>query len=181
MMCKSSGLLQLGNATVQTVQDVAVKQTVQNVVELHPRQEITVQAVVDLNMIRETAEKLVDLRVSEGDLNELSALTEDSVNDDVHLEASEIPEVLELENEEECVPEEENENGVHSRQNYSTKLEVIVNTEGLRPKSGKRRRKSISNEGSISRSLTSVQPSCEKLLKIRDAVEQAIRVSNFIC
>lgn len=175
---KSSGVFQLGNATVQTVQDVEkVKQIVQNV-KLYPRQAIIVQAVANMDAINETAEKLVDLRVSEGDRGELSALTEYSVKDV-------IPEVLVLENEDEPVPEGENESGVHNRQNLSTVMDIAVKREGLRPKSGKKRRKIASNDESlsrsVSRSVTSTQPSCEKLLKVRDAVERAIRVSNFTC
>jgi hypothetical protein len=143
-----------------------------------------VQAVADMDVINETAERLVDLRVSERDLDELSVL-KDPVKDFVHLQVSEKSEVLKLGNVKQHIPEAENESGVHSSENLSTVIEVTAKREGLRPKSGKKRRKSASNEESLSRSVSrsvpSTQPSCEKLLKVRNAVERAIRVSNFTC
>lgn len=181
---KRNGVLLLGRETVRTSGNVELaKQTVQNVVELYLRQE-DLQADVALGFTIETEEKLVDLTMSEVDFEEhdiyrLSALTEDSAdNARLHPEEPEISEHFELK----CVSEDETKRGVHHKQNLAIITDLILKREELGPKSSKKRRKSASNKGSpsqfVSRSVTSTQPSCENLLKVKDAVERAIRVSR---
>jgi hypothetical protein len=185
---KRNGVLLLGKETARTAKNVeSAKQTVQNVVELYPRQE-KFQADIALGFTSETEEKLVDLTMSEvyfeeHDIYKLSALTEKSPNDArLHPEEPEISEDSELKYEGKFVSEEETKRGVHHRQNFGIKMDLILKREELRPKSSKKRRKSASNNGSpsqfVSRSVTSTQPSCENLLKVKDAVERAIRVSR---
>lgn len=181
---KRNGVLLLGKGTARTAGNVELaKRTVQNVVELYLRQE-NFQADVALGFTIETEEKLVDLTMSEVDFEEhdiyrLSALTEDSPdNARLHPEEPEISEDSELK----CVSEEETKRGVHHKQNFGIKMDLLLKREELGPKSSKKRRKSASNKGSpsqfVSRSVTSTQPSCENLLKVKDAVERAIRVSR---
>jgi hypothetical protein len=185
---KRNGVLLVGKETARTAGNVELaKQTVQNFVELYPRQEI-VQADVALDFTSEREEKPVDLTMSEVDFEEhdvykLSALTENSPNDArLHPEEPEISEDSELKYDGKYISEEETKRGVHYRQNFGIKMDIILKREGLRPKSSKKRRKSASNNEApsqfVSRSVTSTQPSCENLLNVKDTVERAIRVSR---
>jgi hypothetical protein len=185
---KSNGVRLLGKETVRTAGNVELaKQTVRNVVELHRRQG-NFQADVALDFTSETAEELVDLIMSEVDFEEhdiykLSALTEDSPNDArPNPEEPETSEDSGLKHDEKCVSEEEKKRRDHHRQYFGIKTDLILKREGLRPKSSKKRGKSANNNGSlsqfVSRSVTSTQPPCENLLKVKDAVERAIRVSR---
>lgn len=179
--------LQLGNEPLKTVRNVEwVKQTVQNVVELYPTEE-DMQAGLDLHLINETADKLVDLAMSEvrcdkTNLQNVSAITKFSPRNDVSvdLEGLRTPEVTELQHEEQVLPETDQESGVRDTENLSSTMDQSMKLEELTQTFKKKRRKSASNNGSacqsVSRPLTT-RPSCDKLQKVRDAVERAIRVS----
>jgi hypothetical protein len=182
-----NGVLQFGNEPVKIVRNVErVKQTVQNVVELYPTEE-NVQSGLDLDLINETAEKLVDLTMSEvrceeTNIYKLCEVTEVSPRNDLGLDLEDprTPEVIELQHEEQLVPETEQECGVHHTENLSGKMDQSMKLEGLRQPLRKKRRKSASNNESVSQSVSrplTTQPSCDKLQKVRDAVERAIRVS----
>jgi hypothetical protein len=170
---KSNEVLLLGKERVRTAGNVELsKQNVQHAVELYPQQE-SFQAREALDFTSETEQKLLDVAMSEMDFEEhdmykLSALTEDSPNG-ARLHPEE-PEVSELKNDGKCVTEEEKE------------MDLISKTEELRPKSSNKRTKSASSKGSpsqfVSRSVASTRPSCVNLMKVKDTVERAIRVST---
>jgi hypothetical protein len=135
------------------------KQNVQNAVELYPQQE-SLQIHEALDFTSETEEKMLDVTMSEVDFEEhdlykLSALTEDSPNSA-------------------CLHPED----------FGTNMDLISKSEKLRSKSSDIRAKSASRKGPpsqfMSRSVTSTKPSCMNLLKVKDAVERAIRVSTTI-
>jgi len=183
---KRNEVLQLGNEPLKTFRNVeCVNETVQNVVELCPTSEDT-QAGLDLHLINETTDKLVDLAMNEVSCDEtnvhkLSALTFSPRNGvGVDQEDLRTPEVTELQHEEQVVPETDQECGVHDTENFNSTMDRSMKLEELTQTFEKKRRKSASNNGSVSQSVSrplTTRPSCDKLQKVRDAVERAIRVS----
>jgi hypothetical protein len=159
---------------------------VENVVELFPTQE-EIEASVDLHLINETADKLVDLAMSEvccdeTNVHKLSAITKFSPRKDVGVvhEDPRTPEVTELQHEEQVVSQTGHE-CVHDTENLSSTMDRSMKLEELTQTMKKKRRKSASNNGSVSQSVPrplTTRPSCDRLQKVRDAVERAIRVSN---
>jgi len=179
--------LQLGNEPLKTVQNVEwVNQTVQNVVELHPTEE-DMQPSLDLHLINETADKLVDLAMSEVSCDEtnvhkLSAITKFSPRNSVGVDREDLrtPKVTEPQHEEQVVPETDQECGVHDTENLNSTMDRSMKLEELTQTFQTKRRKSASNNGSVSQPVSrplTTRPSCDKLQKVRDAVERAIRVS----
>lgn len=179
--------LQLGNEPLKTVRNVEwVNQTVQNVVELYQTEE-DMQAGLDLHLINETADKLVDLAMSEVSCDEtnvhkLSEITKFSPRNGVGVDQEDLrtPDVTELQHEEQVVPETDQECGVHDTENLNSTMDRSMKLEELTQTFKKKRRKSASNNGSVSQSVSrppTIRPSCDKLQKVRDAVERAIRVS----
>jgi hypothetical protein len=145
------------------------------------------QAGLDLHLINETADKLVDLAMSEVSCDEtsvhkLSAITKLPPRNGVGVEQVDLrtPEVTELKHEEQVVPEIYQECGVHDTENLNSTMDRSMKLEELTQTFKKKRRKSASNNGSVSQSVPrplTTRPSCDKLQKVRDAVERAIRVS----
>lgn len=175
---KSNEVLLIGKETTRTAGNVALaKQTVQNSVELYPQQESSqVDEALDFN--GKTEEKLLDIimgemYVEEHDIYKLSTLTKDSSNGaSLHPEE---PEDSELKFDGNCVTEGEKKRGVDHRQDFTTDVGLILRREGPRAKVSSRRTKSASSKGSP---VTSTRPSCVNLLKVKEEVELAIRVST---
>jgi len=179
--------LQLGNEPLKTVRIVErINQNVQNVVEMYSIEE-DMQTGLDLHLINETADKLVDLAMSEVSCDEtnvhkLSEITKFSPRNGVGVDQEDLrtPEVTELQHEEQVVPETDQECGVHDRENLNSTMDRSIKLEELTQTFKKKRRKSASNNGSVSQSVSrplTTRPSCDKLQKVRDAVERAVRVS----
>lgn len=170
--------LQLGNEPLKTVRNV------ENVELCTTNEEM--EAGLDLHLINEAADKLVDLAMSEvccdeTNVHKLSAITKFSPRKDVGVvhEDPRTPEVTELRHEKQVVSQTEQE-CVHDSEILNSTVDQGMKLEELTQTMKKKRRKSASNSGSVSQSVPrplTTRPSCDRLQKVRDAVERAIRVS----
>jgi hypothetical protein len=179
MKHKSNEFLLLGKERVRTAGNVELsKRNAQHAVEVYPQQE-SFQAHEALDFTSAREHKLLDVIMSqvdfeERDMNKLSALTEDSPNGTrLHPED---PQVSELKNEGNCVTEEEHERGVDHREDFGTEMDPISKSEELRSQPSNRRTTSANSKGPPSQFVS--RPSCLNLMRVKDTVERAIRVST---
>jgi hypothetical protein len=145
-----------------------------------------VLAVLGLDLISETSDTLVDLTMSEVHFDEvnistLCAVTKESPrsNTGEDLEVSRTREVTALHDEEQLIAETEG-CGVDHTEDINCKTDQSTKLEELRQTCRKKRRKSASDNGCVSQYVSrplAIQLPSDKLQKVRDAVERAIRVS----